>query len=148
LDIVTHAVTLFHHLVFPHFTWSALYPTASQLELAGYTNAGPDPFIVDVSPRKSQDAGQLMDDKDKMQGIDLVHRLKETKLQRSLNAIQHQFMSALGVIAFADLAVPMEERGDFDLDDVSSEFPRYDPRAWWLIASHGGGHPGRDCRGP
>lgn len=91
-ELLTHSLSLFHHLLFPHFPWPAIAPSPTRAAL-DYSEDGPDPIFGPSSPSKNNDD-------DRPQGVDLIARLKDPKVLKEFNGIGHQFISAFGAITF------------------------------------------------
>lgn len=62
-----------------------------------------------TSPSKNGDDGRP-------QGVDLIARLKDPKINKEFNGLPHQFISALGVMAFG---VPSYDISSLKLVDIN-----------------------------
>jgi len=107
-DLLTNALTVFHHLLYPHFPWAAIAPSPSQRAVPSYADGGPDPVFSNSSPSKG---GQ----DDRPQGVDLIARLKDPKINKEFNGLGHQFISALGAITFGNPVFEIDDLKGIDL---------------------------------
>ena len=81
-----------------------------------YGDPGPDPFILPTSPSKNND-----DDNDRLQGIELLDRLRDAKVNKDFNGIGHQFISALGAIAFGTPPHDIDDIKEYEATYISGQ---------------------------
>ena len=118
-------MTLFHHLVNPHFSISALpvpeyspyNPPQTRLlpPVPPYSNAGPDYPTSDPDPAKADDVH------DRIQGIDLLAYMREPANSKEFPQLQHQFISVLAALSYGVPAEEAEREPSFDLTAIQGE---------------------------
>jgi hypothetical protein len=116
MDITSHALYLFHHLLFPRYTNATLKPPRSSDEVPSYSNDGPD-FVVPVLPQASQ--ARLPDDDTyaRPQGINLVDVVTLHGAKREFVGLGHEFIATMGTIAFGQ---PVDESHGLDEGEMNS----------------------------
>ena len=116
MEITSHALYLFHHLLFPRYTNATLKPPRQSDDLNSYNHDGPD-FIVPALPQASQ--ARLPDDDTnaRPQGINLVDVVTLHGAKREFVGLGHEFIATMGTIAFAQ---PVDESHGLDEGEMNS----------------------------
>jgi hypothetical protein len=123
-------MTLFHHLINPHFTLSVLFPASlpgnnpynpllvrHEGVIPLYSNPGPD-YPVPLPDLDNSD--ELA--KDRIQGIDLLAYMREPANLKEFPQLQHHFISVLAVLSYGLPAEEVERVQGFDLTAIQGGF--------------------------
>ena len=112
LQILTLAVNLFHHLLIPHFNYDSLIIPSSAQRRRAHALAG-----LTAPPVGSQDGDQVK----RPVAINLVSRMRDPVIKRDFVGLDHQFISALGLMGWSTPSHDVDAVDNFDLADIQGK---------------------------